>query len=111
MPVSLVPDPSGRGPGDTDEGQSADEFMVGESNALAYSACEAIANGDSTLSPCLFIEAGTGLGKSHLTHAVAHHITSHSPGTRLHYVTSQQLTSEMVRSIKNYGDGIASRPS
>ncbi len=77
------------------------EFMVGESNALAYSACEAMANGDSTLSPCLFIEAGTGLGKSHLTHAVAHHITSHSPGTRLHYVTSQQLTSEMVRSIKN----------
>ena len=78
-----------------------DEFMVGESNALAYSACEAMANGDSTLSPCLFIEAGTGLGKSHLTHAVAHHITSHSPGTRLHYVTSQQLTSEMVRSLKN----------
>lgn len=77
------------------------EFMVGESNALAYSACEAMANGDSSLSPCLFIEAGTGLGKSHLTHAVAHHITSHSPGTRLHYVTSQQLTSEMVRSIKN----------
>lgn len=77
------------------------EFMVGESNALAYSACEAMANGDSALSPCLFIEAGTGLGKSHLTHAVAHHITSHSPGTRLHYVTSQQLTSEMVRSIKN----------
>ncbi|HCC55520.1 MAG TPA: chromosomal replication initiator protein DnaA [Desulfobulbaceae bacterium] len=77
------------------------EFMVGESNALAYSACEAIANGDSTLSPCLFIEAGTGLGKSHLTHAVAHHITGHFPGTRLHYVTSQQLTSEMVRNIKN----------
>ncbi|MHB1380580.1 MAG: DnaA ATPase domain-containing protein, partial [Desulfurivibrionaceae bacterium] len=78
-----------------------DEFMVGESNAMAYAACEAMASGDSALSPCLFIEAGTGLGKSHLTHAVAHHVTSHSPGTRLHYVTSQQLTSEMVRSIKN----------
>ncbi len=77
------------------------EFMVGDSNALAYSACEAIANGDSSLSPCLFIEAGTGLGKSHLTHAVAHHITGHSPGTRLHYVTSQQLTAEMVRNLKN----------
>lgn len=77
------------------------EFMVGESNAMAYSACEAMAKGDSSLSPCLYIEAGTGLGKSHLTHAVAHHITSHSPGTRLHYVTSQQLTSEMVRNIKN----------
>jgi len=77
------------------------EFMVGDSNAMAHSACEAMANGDTALSPILFIEAGTGLGKSHLTHAVAHHISSHSPGTRLHYVTSQQLTAEMVRNIKN----------
>lgn len=78
-----------------------DEFMVGESNALAHSACEAIAHGDDTLGPCLFIEAGTGLGKSHLTHAVAHHIMNSSPATRLHYVTSQQLTAEMVKNIKN----------
>ncbi|HIJ79457.1 MAG: chromosomal replication initiator protein DnaA [Desulfobulbaceae bacterium] len=78
-----------------------DEFMVGDSNALAHSACEAIANGDDTLGPCLFIEAATGLGKSHLTHAVAHHILNHSPSTRLHYLTSQQLTAEMVRNIKS----------
>jgi len=78
------------------------EFMVGESNALAHSACEAIANGDSSYAPCcLFIEAGTGLGKSHLTHAVAHHITGNFPSTRLHYLTSQQLTAEMVRNLKN----------
>jgi chromosomal replication initiator protein len=78
-----------------------DEFMVGESNALAHSACEAIANGDDTLGPCLFIEAATGLGKSHLTHAVAHQIMNHSPSTRLHYMTSQQLTAEMVKNIKS----------
>ena len=78
-----------------------DEFMVGESNAMAHAACEAMACGGEAMGPCLFIEASTGLGKSHLTHAVAHHITTHSPGTRLHYVTSQQLTAEMVRSIKN----------
>jgi chromosomal replication initiator protein len=78
-----------------------DEFVVGESNALAHSACQAIANGDTSLSRCLYIEAGTGLGKSHLTHAVAHHIVSHAPAIRLHYVNAQQLTSEMVRHIKN----------
>ncbi|MFZ5774178.1 MAG: chromosomal replication initiator protein DnaA [Thermodesulfobacteriota bacterium] len=78
-----------------------DEFMVGESNAMAHAACEAIANGGESHGPCLFIEAGHGLGKSHLTHAVAHHITTHYPGTRLHYVTSQQLTAEMVRNIKH----------
>ena len=78
-----------------------DEFMVGESNAFAHSACESIAKGDSSLSPCLFINAGTGLGKSHLTHAVGHHLMNHAPGVRLHYMTSQQLTGEVVRNIKN----------
>jgi chromosomal replication initiator protein len=78
-----------------------EEFVVGESNALAHSACQAIANGDTSLSCCLYIEAGTGLGKSHLTHAVAHHIMSHAPATRLHYVNAQQLTAEMVRHLKN----------
>jgi chromosomal replication initiator protein len=75
--------------------------VVGESNALAHSACQAIANGDASLSRCLYIEAGTGLGKSHLTHAVAHHIMSNSPATRLRYVNAQQLTAEMVRHLKS----------
>ena len=78
-----------------------EEFVVGESNALAHSACQAIAQGDTTLSRCLYIEAGTGLGKSHLTHAVAHHISNHDPGTRLLFVNAQQLTAEMVRHLKN----------
>lgn len=78
-----------------------EEFMVGDSNAMAHTACQAMAAGDTSFGSCLFIEAGTGLGKSHLSHAVAHHVTSHSPGTRLHYLSSQQLTAEMVRSIKN----------
>lgn len=78
-----------------------EEFMVGESNALAHSACEAIALGQDILSPCVYVKAGTGLGKSHLTHAVAHHILKNSPGTRMHYMTSQKLTAEMVRCIKD----------
>jgi len=78
-----------------------DEFMVGESNLMARTACEAIANNDSSLGRCLFIEAGPGLGKSHLTHAVAHKILSESPATRLHYLTAQQLTAEMVKAIRD----------
>jgi chromosomal replication initiator protein len=77
-----------------------EEFMVGDSNLLAHSACQAIAQGDTTLGPTLYINAGTGLGKSHLTHAVAHSIASFSPGTRLHYLTAQQFSSEMVGRIK-----------
>ncbi len=77
-----------------------DEFMVGDSNAMAHSACSSLAGGDTSLGRCLYIDAGTGLGKSHLTHAVAHHVTTHTPSLRLQYLTAQQLTSEMVRAIK-----------
>lgn len=78
-----------------------DEFMVGESNAMAKIACEAIANDDSALGRSVFIESGPGLGKSHLTHAVAHKIMAESPSTKLHFLSAQQLTAEMVRSIRS----------
>jgi len=78
-----------------------EEFMVGDSNLLAHSACQAIANGDTSLGPSLYINAGTGLGKSHLTHAVAHSIANNFPGTRLHYLTAQQFSSEMVSRIRS----------
>lgn len=78
-----------------------DEFMVGRSNMLAKTASEALANGDTDLGRSLYIGGGTGLGKSHLTHAIAHHITNNFPNTRFHYLTARQLTAEMVRAIKN----------
>jgi chromosomal replication initiator protein len=78
-----------------------DEFMVGESNLLARSACKALAKGETSFGSHLYIHAGTGLGKSHLTHAVAHSILTNSPGTRLHYLTAQQFSTEMVHKIRN----------
>jgi len=78
-----------------------DEFMVGESNILAESACRSMVAKDDTVGPCLYINSATGLGKSHLTHAVAHQIFAHSPMTRLHYVTARQFAAEMVRGIKS----------
>lgn len=77
-----------------------DEFMVGESNAMAFNACRSIAANSDEAAPCLFINAGTGLGKSHLTHAVAHHLYNHAPDTRLCCLTTQQLTAELVRHLK-----------
>ena len=78
-----------------------DEFIVGSCNIMAHSACADIAMNDSTVGSCVYLKAGTGLGKSHLTHAVAHHIIGHKPGIRLNYLTAQQLTAEMVKNIKN----------
>ncbi len=77
------------------------EFMVGDSNILAQSACKSMTVSDDSVGPCLYINSSTGLGKSHLTHAVAHQILSESPMTRLHYVTAQQFATEMVRGIQS----------
>lgn len=77
-----------------------DHFMVGESNLLARSACDAIAKGDATYGNCLFINSSTGLGKSHLTQAVAHTVIQGSPSARLHYLTAQQFSAEMVKGIR-----------
>ncbi|MCK9174310.1 MAG: chromosomal replication initiator protein DnaA [Desulforhopalus sp.] len=77
-----------------------EQFLVGESNMMAESACESMADGDSLAGICLYINSDTGLGKSHLTHAVAHKIWMESPLTRLHYLTAKQFAAEMVRGIQ-----------
>ncbi len=78
-----------------------DQFMVGESNMLARSACDAIASNSLTFGNCLFMNSDTGLGKSHLTQGVVHHVMQNSPGTRMQYLTAQQFSAEMVKGIRN----------
>jgi len=77
-----------------------DEFMEGEGNVLASSACRSLATGDMIYGPCLFLASSTGLGKSHLAQAVAHEVLRESPATRLHYLSAQQFSNDMVRQIK-----------
>lgn len=77
-----------------------DEFMVGDCNILAESACRSMVAEDGLVGPCLYINSGTGLGKSHLTNAVAHQVFTESPMTRLHYLTAKQFAAEMIRGIQ-----------
>lgn len=76
------------------------DFMVGQSNILAQSACRSMSLLDDAIGPCLFINSSTGLGKTHLTHAIAHQLLETQPLIRLHYLTAQQFASEMVQNIK-----------
>ncbi len=77
-----------------------EQFMVGESNMLARSACRAIAQDDHTFGNCLFMNSDTGLGKSHLTQGVVHQVMKSSPATRMQYLTAQQFSAEMVKGIR-----------
>jgi chromosomal replication initiator protein len=77
-----------------------DQFVVGSGNSFAFSASLALANGDSGLGSSLYLLADTGLGKSHLSHAIGNHILTHSSGTRVCYLTAEEFTNEMVGAIK-----------
>ncbi len=77
-----------------------EEFLVGDCNILAESACRSMVADDGLVGPCLYINSGTGLGKSHLTHAVAHQVFRQSPMTRLYYLTAKQFAAEMIRGIQ-----------
>jgi len=79
-----------------------EEYTVGESNILAESACKSMAAKDDAIGPCLYLNGGTGLGKSHLTQAVAHKVLREAPMTRLHYLSAQQFSREMVRDIQGH---------
>jgi len=81
-------------------GYTFEQFMVGQSNVLARSACRALARGERTFGNFLFINSSTGLGKSHLTQAVVHSVLQEAPSTMLNYLTAQQFSAEMVNGIR-----------
>ncbi len=77
-----------------------DEFVVGDCNRLAYATCWALAN-QAPEHRIVYLCAGTGLGKSHLSQAVGNHLLQHSRKGRICYLTAQDFTSHVVRALKN----------
>ncbi|MSQ34103.1 MAG: chromosomal replication initiator protein DnaA, partial [Dehalococcoidia bacterium] len=73
-------------------------FIVGSSNRLAYAAATAVAQSPGTSYNPLFLYGGSGLGKTHLLHAIGH-LTA---GKSLHtlYVSAEQFTNEFINAIK-----------
>lgn len=77
-----------------------DNFVIGDGNQLAHAACMAVANAPAKAYNPLFIYGETGLGKTHLMHAVAHHILSQKPDSKITYISSEKFTNEFIRSIQ-----------
>jgi chromosomal replication initiator protein len=74
-----------------------DRFIVGHENRLAHAACLAVAEKPATVYNPLFIYGATGLGKTHLLHAIGHR--AHENHHRVLYVTAEQFTNQFVTSI------------
>ncbi len=78
-----------------------DNFVEGKSNQLAKAAAIQVADNPGKAYNPLFIYGGVGLGKTHLMHAVANKIKTHSPGARLAYVHSERFVGDMVRALQH----------
>ena len=78
-----------------------DRFVVGKSNEFAYSASKALARDRCLDYHCLLMLANTGLGKSHLSHAIGHAVLKRKPRSRVHYMTAEDFTNEMISSLKH----------
>ncbi|MEJ2482689.1 MAG: DnaA/Hda family protein, partial [Gemmatimonadota bacterium] len=80
---------------------SFDRFVVGANSELAAAACRGVADSPAQLYNPLFIYGDTGLGKTHLMHAVGHEILSRNRSARVAYVPSEQFTNEMIAAIQS----------
>ncbi len=76
-------------------------FVVGSSNQLAHAASIAAAGGGGPRHNPLFLCGGTGLGKTHLVHAVAHRVRQERPETRIIYVSAEKFVNEFVQALQD----------
>ena len=77
-------------------------FVVGHSNELAHAAAFASAGGGGPRYNPLFIAGGTGLGKTHLMHAIAHKVLDERPDARIVYVSAEHFTNEFIEALQHH---------
>ena len=76
-------------------------FVEGKSNQLAKAAALQVAENPGRAYNPLFIYGGVGLGKTHLMHAIAHHIRRQNGEARIAYVHSERFVGDMVRALQH----------
>lgn len=82
-----------------DKNKKFENFIVGASNNLAYASCEAVANKPGTVYPSLYLHSASGLGKTHLLHAIANRIKEIKPDFKICFVTGNDFVTDYVNAV------------
>ncbi|MCA6942426.1 chromosomal replication initiator protein DnaA [Pectobacterium polaris] len=78
-----------------------DNFVEGKSNQLARAAARQVADNPGGAYNPLFLYGGTGLGKTHLLHAVGNGIIARKPNAKVVYMHSERFVQDMVKALQN----------
>jgi len=79
---------------------SFDSFVVGKANELAYNAARTLAEGGKLAFNPLFLHGGTGLGKTHLMHAIGQEYRVHHPDAQILYMSAEKFMFEFVSALR-----------
>jgi len=98
-PRTRAEEPAPRASASLNPKYTFETFIVGKSNQLAHAAALAVAEHPGESYNPLFVYGGTGLGKTHLLHALGQHTMT--KGRRVMYVSSETFTNDLVNAIRN----------